>query len=550
MMKPASAAIVIHHIEDIKWFFQTSFTGVPRWIMPIINVTGYFIEKLQLILLALLFRGKVMTGSESTAGELRRLGFSRKRIALISYGITSKPLEDISQSRAKEQAFTVLMLGPRRSKRPMETLRAFELFQQQHPEAQFWVAGWGEKLEAMRLYVEKSGMRNVTFHGRVSSELRDELLQRAHVLCTTPLREGWGLIVIEANAMGTPVIGYDVPGLRDALAFGNGWLCDPNPRAMAMKLERVFEQWRKPDGDYEPVRRRCLEAGKKFTFERSYEQFKEVMGPVLAASKKGPVSHQAEFDRFSKNYEAVHNRTLPPGASSHDFVVQKAETANQWAETCFPDKSGLSVLDFGCGTGRVLARLADLSWCDSLAGVDESAASLDAVREAMKDKSKPLVLGRSMMELGPDKRYDFIFMFNVLHHIPPPDREKLIGQVREGLADGGILAVWEHNPFNPMTRLLVALSPLDKNVHLISCRQVDRLMRLSGLECRNSRYVNCLPPRMIKFSMVRWIEGALSGVPAGSQYWSLFCVPEAVAFHRNLNRTPDLNRNLLPQRGL
>lgn len=533
MMKPARAAIVIHHIEDTKWFFQTSFTGVPRWIMPIINMTGYFIEKFQLILLAIFFRGKVMTGSESTAGELRRLGFSRKRITLISYGITSKPLEEVSLSLAKEQAFTVLMLGPRRSKRPMETLRAFELFQQQHPEAQFWVAGWGEKLEAMRLYVQKNGMRNVTFHGRVSSELRDELLQRAHVLCTTPLREGWGLIVIEANAMGTPVIGYDVPGLRDALAFGNGWLCAPDPRSMAGKLELVFKQWRKADGEYETVRRRCLEAGKKFTFERSYEQFKEVLSPVTAVAENGPENQPAEFDRFSEDYETVHNRTLPPGASSHDFVVQKAGMASQWAQSYFPGRSGLSVLDFGCGTGRVLALVAESSWCGSLAGVDESAASLETLREAMKGNPKPLALGRSIMDLEPGRRCDFIFMFNVLHHIPPAERERLIGQVGAALAEGGVLAVWEHNPFNLLTRLLVAISPLDKHAHLISRRKVDRLMRLSGLECRDSRYVNCLPPKMQKSSAVRWMEDALSGWPVGAQYWSLFRVSG-----KKVKRTP------------
>jgi hypothetical protein len=72
----------------------------------------------------------------------------------------------------------------------------------------------------------------------------------------------------------------------------------------------------------------------------------------------------------------------------------------------------------------------------------------------------------------------------------------------------------------------VAISPLDKHAHLISRRRVERLMRVSGLKCRDSRYVNCLPPKMQKFSVVRWLEGALSGLPVGAQYWSLFCVPK------------------------
>jgi glycosyltransferase involved in cell wall biosynthesis len=273
MMKPERAAIVIHHIEATKWFFQSGVYGVPRWIMPILNLTGYFIEKMQLMLLALLFRGMVVTGSESTAHGLARLGFRRRRIGIIKYGIAGRPLGALSTSLAKEQAFTVLMLGPRQSKRPLHTLRAFELFQQRHPEAQFWVAGWGDSLEALRSHVAARGIRNVTFHGRVTGAVRDELLQRAHVLCTSPLREGWGLIVIEANAMGTPVIGYDVPGLRDALAFGNGWLCKPGPRHMAERLEEVWTQWHESREAYESMRRVCLAAAQEFTFDRSYELF-------------------------------------------------------------------------------------------------------------------------------------------------------------------------------------------------------------------------------------------------------------------------------------
>jgi len=33
------------------------------------------------------------------------------------------------------------------------------------------------------------------------------------------VREGWELVVTEGNALGTPVIGYDVPGLRDSMRY-------------------------------------------------------------------------------------------------------------------------------------------------------------------------------------------------------------------------------------------------------------------------------------------------------------------------------------------
>lgn len=282
MMGRRKAALIIFHIESVKWFRQTSFYGVPRWIMPFLNVTGYFIEKAQLLLLALLFRGRVMTISQSTAGELRRHGFGRDRIKVITMGVTCRRLGALSESLPKESAFTVLMIGPRKSKRPCHTSAAFAQFQKHHPEAQLWVMGWGDADHEVRDFVRRHAIPNVTFWGRVAGGERDALLQRAHVLCTSPIREGWGLVVTEANAMGTPVIGYDVPGLRDSLAFQNGYLCAPNPRAMARKLEELYVLRANDPASYEALRQRCVESSKGLTLEKTYRDFRDTIDPVLA----------------------------------------------------------------------------------------------------------------------------------------------------------------------------------------------------------------------------------------------------------------------------
>ena len=272
-MGPRRAALVVYHIEDIKWFTQTKVYGVPRWIMPFVNVFGYFVEKLQLLLLAILFRGPVLTISDSTAGELRCHGFRRDQLRIITMGASCKPLGSLAEALPKERDFTVLLIGPRKSKRPLHTLKAFQLLQQKHPAACFWVAGWGNQEDDMKRYVAEHDVRNVTFWGRVPDERRDELLQRAHVLCTSPIREGWGLVVIEANALGTPVIGYDVPGLRDSLAFGNGFLCKSNPDAMAEKMTTMADWVASGSPEYDAMRQQGLASTARFTFENSYRDF-------------------------------------------------------------------------------------------------------------------------------------------------------------------------------------------------------------------------------------------------------------------------------------
>jgi len=54
----------------------------------------------------------------------------------------------------------------------------------------------------------------------------------------TSVREGWGLVVTEANACGTPAIVYDVPGLRDAVIHERtGLVVAPEPGCLAEAME-------------------------------------------------------------------------------------------------------------------------------------------------------------------------------------------------------------------------------------------------------------------------------------------------------------------------
>src|SRR5439155_4848303 len=100
-----------------------------------------------------------------------------------------------------------------------------------------WIAGDGPRryLQHLRDLTEWLGMgRDVEFFGRVSNEDKYRLMARAHALVLASAREGWGLVVTEANACGTPAVVYDVPGLRDSVRNGRtGLVVSPTPRALA-----------------------------------------------------------------------------------------------------------------------------------------------------------------------------------------------------------------------------------------------------------------------------------------------------------------------------
>ena len=58
-----------------------------------------------------------------------------------------------------------------------------------------------------------------------------DLLARAHILINPSIREGWGLVVIEAASVKTPTVGYNVPGLKDSIKDNEtGLLSNANPK--------------------------------------------------------------------------------------------------------------------------------------------------------------------------------------------------------------------------------------------------------------------------------------------------------------------------------
>jgi len=87
----------------------------------------------------------------------------------------------------------------------------------------------------MRQKLERMAQGDVTFLGRVSNQAKFEVARKAHLLLVPSVEEGWGLVVTEANAMGTPAVAYDVAGLRDSVKHDKtGVLTEDNtPQSMA-----------------------------------------------------------------------------------------------------------------------------------------------------------------------------------------------------------------------------------------------------------------------------------------------------------------------------
>lgn len=215
---------LFHQTAEEIWFHETPWPAAvlgryvlePRWLRRYADVP-------------------TLTVSPSSKRALEAFGL--RNVEVVPEGLT---LPDDLPLPAKEERPTVAFVGRLvSSKRPFDVLDAFEQARQTLPDAQLWMIGGGPLESAVR----KAAGPGVEVLGRVSQEEKFERMGRAHALLATSVREGWGLVVAEAAAVGTRTIGYDAPGLRDAVAAADGVLVPADPTALAGWMGRVLPRW-------------------------------------------------------------------------------------------------------------------------------------------------------------------------------------------------------------------------------------------------------------------------------------------------------------------
>ncbi len=258
------------------WFYEMG---------KVIGLIGYLVlEPVALVLQALIARvrgSQIVTISQSSKQDLVRFGFDAKSVHIIREGISEKPLKALKDSLPKEQSFTVLFHSSlREMKRPLEALKAFGIFVKTHHDSQLWVSGGGDQTKLLE-YAEQEGfLNNITFFGRTTDQQKLELMQRSHVIVSTSIKEGWGLIVTEANSQGTPAISYDVDGLRDSTAFGGGVVVKTLPQYMAHALKNLNNIVVTNPEQYDKLRSVALRTAKQINFKNCYEDFKKIIESV------------------------------------------------------------------------------------------------------------------------------------------------------------------------------------------------------------------------------------------------------------------------------
>ena len=216
-----------------------------------------------------------------------------------------------------------------------------------------------------------------------------------------------------------------------------------------------------------------------------------------------------DFDRYAHNYETVIERVA--GVSVEGLAAEKARMVLEIMALKLGDTKRLRVLDLGCGIGlvdqQVQQEVAELT------GVDVSEKSLEIARTRAR-KTQFTAYDGARLPFD-DARFDALFVICVLLLVPQPERPALVAEMMRVLRPGGVAIVMEHNPYNPVTRLIVSRCALDADSKLLSRAQTSDLLRGAGAGELGRRYFGFFPLRR---PFVQRGERAISWLPLGAQY--------------------------------
>ncbi len=218
-------------------------------------------------------------------------------------------------------------------------------------------------------------------------------------------------------------------------------------------------------------------------------------------------------EAYPSSYREDINRSIGfAGLDVDIFTRGKADNLVELLDVHLPGGAArASGLDIGCGIGIMHPLLAPR--LAHLAGADVSAEAIHTAR-GRNPAVDYRTYGGSRLPY-PDASFDFASTVCVMHHVPPPNWPAFVAEAWRVTKPGGVFAVYEHNPINPLTKVAVWRCPFDHDAVLLRAAGVIALLEAQGFGIEALQYLFFVPARG---GWARRVDRALRWLPLGAQY--------------------------------
>lgn len=209
-----------------------------------------------------------MVGSNSAKDDLIKFGIKSKSITIVPHGVIVPSIIPKHQTSIPR---IITYFGPLTAdKGIMDALKTFSILNSLG-DYNFSIIGRAETnsfyQKVMRRVDSLKLRRKVRFYNRPSDEEKFEILAKTYLFINPSIREGWGLVNIEANVVGTPVIAYPSQGLIDSVNDGVSGIITrkSTPEALANEIEKLTRD----NGRYERLSYGAKKWATNFNWDRS-----------------------------------------------------------------------------------------------------------------------------------------------------------------------------------------------------------------------------------------------------------------------------------------
>lgn len=260
--------VFIHEVAKEIWDYMYPFP---------INIIGKFIEPWYFKLYK---QTMFWVTAPSTVDDLESYGISRKHCNVILSPANNASVESLPKKEKKLTCIFVSRLV--KMKGIEEIIKSFAFIIREVVDAQLWVIGGGtvEYMNFLKKMAGDYGLKNnISFFGNISEAKKLEYMRHSHFLLHASVKEGWGLVVIEAASQATPAVVYNVAGLKDSVKNGvTGVVLSKNsPQEMAREILKLTKDKRR----YKFLQKNALALSKNLTWEKATKQSLELLQNVV-----------------------------------------------------------------------------------------------------------------------------------------------------------------------------------------------------------------------------------------------------------------------------
>jgi SAM-dependent methyltransferase len=222
---------------------------------------------------------------------------------------------------------------------------------------------------------------------------------------------------------------------------------------------------------------------------------------------------QVSFDDYVESYKNEIQSSIDFAGQDVDFFIElKANLLIKLAKKSLGNLDNIKALDIGSGVGLVDKFL--LGDIKNLYGIDIEPGVVEKAKTNNPSVNYQVYNGANIP--FDDNTFDLTFAINVVHHVPPVMWENFTREMHRVLKPGGIAAVFEHNPVNPLTRKVVRECEFDRDAVLLNHGKLMNLFKSAKLEIFDDAYIVFFP---FKAGIFRSTEILLRWLPLGAQHY-------------------------------